>query len=143
MDLRNTSYINKNASDFDVFFNIFYEKNTGYAMGALLHEHLVITAKIIEADKTNNAQAEHDLMAQGTVNADKLATVLNHINPLWALEMVKQMLHEHLRLTQIEISSYVHRQYGQSIQVFDQIEKQSQVMARMFAEGLINQFKLV
>ena len=138
-----TKRVMKNAMDFITFFLPYYGNEASFAAGNLLREHLEIAAKIIDAGKANNVQAGNDLMVKWTANANNLAIVFSRMFSSWAYDTIKNMLNEHIRLTQIEITSYIQRQYDQFIQTFDEIDKQAMIMAHFSADGMIRQFKII
>lgn len=77
---------------------------------------------------------------QWYANADQIAYFLGEINPYWSSQEWKKMLYEHLELTKKEVASLLSRNYAESINIFDTIEKQALMMADMMREGMKSQF---
>ncbi len=75
-------------------------------------------------------------------NADQIADFLAGINPFWADEEWKTLLHEHLRMTMDEAVARLSGEYTKDIVIFDIIEEQALDMADAMSSGIIKQFHI-
>jgi len=119
----------------------FYGDAAGEQLSALLRDHILIAAEILQAAKNGDATALEDATARWYENADDIAEFLNAANPEnWPLEEMKIMMREHLDLTLKEAVAYLNGDYAASIAFYDQVHIQALEMADMLSEGIIRQF---
>lgn len=130
----------KNPIEMGDLFSHYYSDRTVRRIEDLFTTHLKMGGDIaIFARDGNMAQVE-TLTRQWYENADEIARFFASINPHYSEQEVRKMMYEHLRLTLLEVSSYLQGQYEQSIQTFDNIQGEAQEMADYFTKGLIAQF---
>ena len=87
----------------------FYGDAAGDQLTALLRDHILIAAEIIQDAKAGDTTAMNDAIARWYANADDIAVFLHNANPEnWSLEDMKAMMHEHLDLTLQEAVAYLH-----------------------------------
>ncbi len=108
--------------------------------GDLIEEQLIIAAELVETAKNGNETALEEVNSRWFKNADEIASFENKTIPMLALEMRKAMWHEHLNLTKNETQQLLVKDFNASIDTFDRIEEQSNMMADSLAEGIIQQF---
>ena len=119
----------------------FYGEEAGNQLTALLTDHILIAAEILQAAKTGDTAALTDARERWYANADDIAEFLNAANPEnWPLEEMSAMMREHLDLTLQEAVTYLNGDYAGSIAAYDQIHNQALEMADMLSEGIIRQF---
>lgn len=119
----------------------FYGEQAGNQLTALLTDHILIAAEILQAAKTGDTAALTDARERWYANADDIAEFLNAANPEnWPLEEMRAMMREHLDLTLQEAVTYLNGDYGGSIAAYDQIHNQALEMADMLSQGIIRQF---
>jgi hypothetical protein len=119
----------------------FYGEKAGNQLTALLTDHILIAAEILQAAKNNDTVALNDAIERWYANADDIAEFLNSLNPEnWPLEEMRAMMREHLDLTLQEAVSYLNGDYAGSIDFYDQVHIQALEMADMLSEGIIRQF---
>lgn len=119
----------------------FYGEEAGNQLTALLTDHILIAAEIIQAAKAGDTDTLDDAIARWYTNADAIAAFLNAANPEnWPLEEMQAMMREHLNLTLQEAVAYLNGDYAASITAYDQIHVQALEMADMLSEGIIRQF---
>ena len=119
----------------------FYGEAAGDQLTALLTDHILIAAEILQAAKNGDAAALEDASERSYANADDIAAFLNAANPdHWPLEEMSMMMREHLDLTLEEAVAYLNGDYEASIAAYDQVHLQALDMADMLSEGLIRQF---
>jgi len=119
----------------------FYGEEAGNQLTALLTDHILIAAEILQAAKSEDTAALNDAITRWYANADDIAEFLNAANPEnWPLEEMKAMMREHLDLTLQEAVAYLQGDYAASITAYDQIHSQALDMADMLSAGIIRQF---
>jgi hypothetical protein len=119
----------------------FYGEEAGEQLTALLTEHILIAAEILQAAKSGDTAALEDAVERWYVNADDIAEFLNTANPKnWPLEEMKTMMREHLDLTLEEAVAYLEGNYEASVASYDEVLLQALEMADMLSSGIIQQF---
>jgi hypothetical protein len=131
----------QNQDDIGDAIKPFYGDAAGEQLSALLRDHILIAAEILQAAKNNDTTALNDAITRWYANADDIAVFLNSANPEnWPLDEMKAMMREHLDLTLQEAVAYLHGDYPASIAAYDQIHLQALDMADMLSTGIIKQF---
>jgi hypothetical protein len=119
----------------------FYGEQAGEQLTALLTDHILIAAEILQAAKTGDTAAMENAIDRWYANADDIAEFLHAANPKhWPLEEMKHMMREHLDLTLEEAVAYLNGDYEGSIAAYDLIHLQALEMADMLSTGIIKQF---
>jgi hypothetical protein len=119
----------------------FYGEEAGEQLTALLTDHILIAAEILQAAKSGDTAALEDAVERWYANGDDIAVFLNSANPKhWPLEEMKAMMREHLDLTLKEAVAYLEGDYDASIAAYDAVHLQALAMADMLSEGIIKQF---
>jgi hypothetical protein len=119
----------------------FYGEAAGAQLTALLTDHIVIAAEILQAAKAGDTAAFDDALVRWYENADDIAEFLNAANPKnWPLEEMREMMREHLDLTLQEAGAYLGGDFAASIAAYDQVHLQALEMADMLSNGIIRQF---
>jgi hypothetical protein len=119
----------------------FYGEEAGEQLTALLTDHILIAAEILQAAKSGDTAALEDAVERWYANADDIAVFLNAANPKhWPLEEMKAMMREHLDLTLQEAVAYLEGDYEASIAAYDEVHLQALEMADMLSMGIIKQF---
>jgi hypothetical protein len=131
----------QNQDDIGDAIKPFYGDAAGEQLSALLRDHILIAAEILQAAKNDDTTALNDAIARWYANADDIAVFLNSANPKnWPLNEMKAMMREHLDLTLQEAVAYLHGDHAASIAAYDQIHLQALSMADMLSEGILKQF---
>ncbi|HJQ13854.1 MAG TPA: hypothetical protein VJ830_03820 [Anaerolineales bacterium] len=119
----------------------FYGEEAGEQLTALLTDHILIAAEILQAAKAGDSAAQEDAIDRWYANADDIAKFLNAANPKnWPHREMRAMMREHLDLTLEEAVAYLNGDYEASIAAYDMIHLQALEMADMLSEGIIKQF---
>jgi hypothetical protein len=136
-----TDRLLQNQADIGNAIKPFYGDAAGNQLTALLREHILIAAEILQAAKNNDTAALNNAIARWYDNADDIAEFLNAANPEnWPLEEMKVMMREHLDLTLQEAVAYLGEDYAASIAAYDLVHNQALDMADMLSDGIIKQF---
>jgi hypothetical protein len=119
----------------------FYGDAAGDQLTALLRDHILIAAEIIQDAKAGDTVGMNDAIERWYANADDIALFLHNANPdNWSLEDMKMMMHEHLDLTLQEAVAYLHGDYPASVTAYEQVHIEILSMADMLSDGIIRQF---
>jgi hypothetical protein len=131
----------QNQTDIGNAIMPFYGEAAGEALTQLLREHILIAADIIAAAKAGDGAAVAEAQSRWTANADEIAAFLAAANPrAWDLDEMKDMLHEHLRLTTDEALARLHGDWEADVAAYDEIHLQALHMADMLSSGIVEQF---
>jgi hypothetical protein len=131
----------QNQTDIGDAIKPFYGEDAGNQLTALLRDHILIAAEILQAAKNGDTAAQNDAIDRWYANADAIAEFLHAANPeQWPLEEMRMMMHEHLDLTLQEAVAYLQGDHTASVGAYDQIHVQILEMADMLSDGIIRQF---
>jgi hypothetical protein len=131
----------QNQDDIGDAIKPFYGDAAGEQLTALLRDHILIAAEILQAAKADDTTALNDAIERWYANADDIAEFLNAANPKnWPLKEMKAMMREHLDLTLEEAVAYLDGNHTASVAAYDQVHLQALEMADMLSEGIIKQF---
>jgi len=131
----------QNQDDIGDAIRPFYGDAAGEQLSALLRDHILIAAEILQAAKSNDQATLDDAIARWYANADDIALFLNSANPKhWPLDEMKAMMREHLDLTLQEAVAYLQGDHAASIAAYDRIHLQALDMADMLSNGIVRQF---
>ena len=131
----------QNQTDIGDAIKPFYGEAGGEELTRLLREHILIAADLVLAAKAGDQAGVADAQARWTANADEIAGFLASANPrFWKLDEMKEMLHEHLRLTTNEALARLQGDWAADVAVYDQIHLQALEMADMLSIGIVKQF---
>ncbi len=119
----------------------FYGDAGGDHLTALLNDHILIAAALIDAAKAGDSAAFADANARWYANADEIATFLSSANPEnWPLDEMKAMMRTHLNLTLKEAAARLNGDYAADIAAYDEVHVEILKMADMLSNGIIDQF---
>jgi hypothetical protein len=131
----------QNQADIGNAIKPFYGEEAGNQLTALLRDHILIAAEILQSAKVGDTPAQNDAIERWYANADAIAEFLHAANPeQWPLDEMKMMMHEHLDLTLQEAVTYLQGDHTASVVAYDQIHLQILGMADMLSDGIIRQF---
>jgi hypothetical protein len=131
----------QNQDDIGDAIKPFYGRRAGNELTRLLREHILIAADLVLAAKAGDQATVADAQARWSANADEIAAFLAAANPRhWPLDEMKEMLHEHLRLTTDEAVARLQGDWDRDVATYDEIHVQALGMADMLSTGIIEQF---
>ncbi len=130
----------QNPMDFEMALIPLYGRDIAAEFSDLLTNHLVIASELVKAAKAGDSNSVRNFEQQWYTNADEIAKFLAVVNPYWDEATWREMLYQHLSLTEQEAVNMLQGNYRRSIQLFDEIEKQALEMADFMATGIILQF---
>ena len=131
----------QNQTDIGNAIKPFYGDAAGTKLTALLRDHILIAAELIDAAKAGDKAKQDDATKRWFANADDIATFLNGANPKsWPLADAKKMMHDHLNLTTEEVVAHLKQDWAGSIASYDKVHLQILHMADMLSSGIETQF---
>jgi hypothetical protein len=140
-DLTNvTQRLLRNPVDFANEMQPFYGKQTAMQFESLFTEHLLIAAQLVNAAKAGNTAEVNIQRKKWYANADEIARFLGEINPFWNVCVWRDLLFDHLQMTENEAVFMLNGQYERSIEVYDSIQAEALQMADVMTRGVIQQF---
>lgn len=137
-----TARLLQNPSDFAKVLEKFYGECKAKEFKRLLTEHLLIAAALVNALKARNIIEVEKQRKKWYDNAVEIAEFLACINPFWSKRQWKELLFDHLRMTEDEAVFTLRGEYKKSIKIFDEIEAQALKMADVMTQGILRQFKI-
>jgi hypothetical protein len=130
-----------NQTDIGNAIKPFYGAAAGNRLTALLKQHIVEAAAIVEDAKAGNAQKLKSDTKAWYANADAIARFLSTANPTsWPYAAVDRMMHEHLQLTTREAVDHLKGRYAADIRDYDAVHREILMMADALSNGILTQF---
>ncbi|MFA5561982.1 MAG: acetylglutamate kinase [Eubacteriales bacterium] len=137
-----TERLLRNPTDFGKELQQFYGAGVGRTLALMVRDHLVLASELLKAILAGDEAQAAEMKRKWYDNAEEISAFMNRINPNWNLSDWKFMWQEHLRMVEAEAEQILQQDHAASIDTFDTMEKQTQHMAELMAEGLIRQFRL-
>ena len=135
-----TNRLLRNPKDFEAALKPFYGENIAARFAELFTNHLTIAGELVKAAKANDSAAAADAEKRWYANADQIAAFLGSINLYWSALEWQRMLYNHLAMTKAEAVDILTQKYAESIDVFENIEREALAMADMMTQGIVRQF---
>lgn len=117
-----------------------YGEQTAMRFEELFTEHLLIAAQLVNAAKAGDTAGAEKQRKEWYANANAIAHFLAAINPFWSECVWRDLLFDHLRMTEDEAVQILTGQYERSIEEFDDIQAEALEMADVMTCGIIRQF---
>lgn len=137
-----TQRLLQNPVDFARVLQPLYGKQTAMQFKKLLTDHLLIAAQLVNAAKAGNTEEADKQRKLWYTNAEEIAKFLASINPFWKEYVWRELLFDHLRMTEDEAVFLLGGQYEKSIKVYDAIQAEAIEMADVMTNGIIRQFNV-
>ena len=119
----------------------FYGQAAGDELEALLTEHILLAAQIIDACKAGQTATAEQAIEDWYANAHEIAVLLNRLNPRnWPTAAVEAALVQHLDLTLDEAVARLQARYEDDIAAYDAVHVQILGLADVLSTGIIRQF---
>jgi hypothetical protein len=136
-----TQRLLQNQVDIGNAIKPYYGATAGDQLTALLKDHILISADVVAAAKANDQAKLADANRRWSANADQIADFLSKANPKnWPAAEMRQMMHDHLKLTTDEAVARLHGDWAGDVKAYDAVHQQILSMADMLSAGIINQF---
>lgn len=130
----------RNAPEMGNALKPFYGEQIGDQYSALIKEHLVIAADLVNAAKVGDTQKFEEIDKKWYANADEIAIFLSSINPYISQKDMREMMYKHLDLFKVETVALLQKDYQAAIDTFDEIELQALHMADTISIAISKQF---
>lgn len=119
----------------------FYGEAAGNQLTALLKDHILIAAELIDAAKAGDTDAFNDAHERWYSNANDIADFLSAANrKQWPRHEMRMMMKSHLDLTLEEAAARLNGDYAGDIAAYEKVHADILHMADMLSEGIIHQF---
>lgn len=130
----------KNQDDIGNAVKTYYGDDAGKKLSELLRVHITTAADLLKAAKSDNNAAFDDANKKWTANADEISDFLSKANPNWALEDMKMMMRDHLKLTTNEAVARKKKDYDADVKAYEQVHDEILKMSDMLTDGIVKQF---
>ena len=119
----------------------YYGDAAGEALSALLRDHILIAADILDAAKIGDSAGVEEANARWHKNADEIADFLSAANPKnWPQSEMREMMAEHLEWTLAEAVARLNADWDADVAAYERIHRDILRMADMLSIGIIKQF---
>ena len=129
-----------NQRDIGNAFKPYYGQDAGDKIAELLREHILITAKIVDAAKRGNQSEFETNDTEWHRNADDMARLLSNMNSNWAYKELRGLFYKHLQFITDEVTARIKKDWDADIIAYDIGETHMVVVADILADGIIKQF---
>jgi hypothetical protein len=130
-----------NQDDIGDAIKPYYGEEAGKALSALLRDHILIAADILNTAKSGDSAGVEEANARWHDNADEIADFLAAANPKnWPQEEMREMMAEHLEWTLAEAVARLNADWDGDVAAYDRIHRDILHMADMLSIGIIKQF---
>lgn len=106
----------------------------------LFEEHLLLAAQLVDATIAGDTALVNRIRIEWFRNADEIAHLMHELFPSESEASWRDMMHEHLRITEEEAALRIEKRYEDNVAIYDIIEAQALEMADMVACGIIKEF---
>lgn len=138
-----TERLLQNPVDLARVLKPFYGGQTTMQFKKLFTDHLLIAAQLVNAAKAGDTAEVDKQRKRWYANAEDIARFLSAINPFWSKCEWRNLLFDHLRMTEDEAVFILTGQYEKGIKKYDEIQASAFKMADVMTCGLIRQFCIV
>ena len=130
-----------NQADIGKAVAAFYGDAAGDKLTALLKDHILGAAALIEAAKSGDKAKTDAAAAKWYSNADEIAVFLSNANPKsWPAADMKTGMKMHLDLTLAEATAQLQGKYADGIAEYDKIHTHILGLADLLSSGIEKQF---
>lgn len=135
-----TQRLLQNPVDFARELQPLYGKQIAMQFQQLFTSHLMIAGQLVNAAKEGKTAEVARQRRMWYENAEEIARFLATINPCWSICAWRDLLFDHLRMTEHEAMLTLTGEYEKSIKEFDDIQAEALEMADVMTCGIIRQF---
>jgi hypothetical protein len=130
-----------NQDDIGDAIKPFYGEEAGEALSALLRDHILIAADILNAAKAGDSAGVEEANARWHDNANEIADFLAAANPNQrSQDEMREMMAVHLEWTLNEAVARLNADWDADVAAYDRIHRDILHMADMLSIGIIKQF---
>ncbi|MGB2867855.1 MAG: glycosyltransferase [Bacteroidota bacterium] len=137
-----TNRLLQNQTDIGNAIKPLYGDAAGNKLTALLRDHILIAAELIDAVKSGDTTRSNSSGTRWNSNADEIAEFLSGANPKnWPPAEMKSMMRSHLSATTTEVVARLKKDWEGDVRAYDEVHKQILHMSDMLSSGIISQFQ--
>ncbi len=130
----------RNQDDTGDIIKTYYGQEAGNKLALLLRDHIMIASDVVQAAKTDNNPELVKAQIKWSANTDDISAFLGSINPYWAGNDMKVMLHKHLEYVAGEIFSRVKKDWVSDINAYDKGHRHMLMLSDILTDGIVKQF---
>jgi hypothetical protein len=130
----------KNQDDIGNAIKTYYGDEAGKKLTALLREHIMIAANVVNAAKSGDKEALDKAQKEWYANADSIAAFLSTANPNWTKAALTDLLYTHLKITTDEVVARLHKDWNADIAAYDKGHAHMMMFADALTQGIAKQF---
>ena len=130
----------RNQQDMAETIAPYYGNETAREYGDLIKNHLLLTIQLAAAVKEQNQTALQNAGNKWYQSADEIAKFETNLSANLTQRDRKALWYENLNLTKNETMQLFNKDYNSSIDTFDRIEEQANMIADSFTNGIILRF---
>jgi hypothetical protein len=135
-----TGRLLQNQTDIGNAIAPFYGADAGAALTALLREHILTAAEIVNAAKAGDQAAVADASARWYANADAIARFLADANPHFRFRTIDDLMRSHLDQTLAEATARLTGDWAGDVAAYEVIHVHILHMADFLSDGIVKQF---
>jgi len=136
-----TDRLLQNQVDLGNVIRTFYGDRAGDDVTALLTQHIVLAAQIIDSAKAGDTVAQQEAIDAWYDNADQIAAYLHRLNPQnWPVKTLRSLLTRHLDLTLTEAVDRLQGRYAADVADYEPVHAEILTLADALSAGIIAQF---
>jgi hypothetical protein len=136
-----TQRLLQNQTDIGNAIAPFYGNAAGAKLTALLKDHILGAAALIDAAKSGDKAKTDAAAAKWYANGDSIAVFLSTANPTrWPLAEMRAGMKMHLDLTLAEATDRLQGHYAADVQDYDKIHAHILGLADLLSSGIIQEF---
>ncbi len=130
----------RNQNEIADEFGFYYGKNASWKLSVLLKEHIDIQSDVVKFAKEKDAASYNGAVKKWQNNANAIAGFLSGLNPNLNRQEIIDVLSSHLLAIQDEINAQMSSDRKKEKIAFSQLNKNAELVAEKFSEGIIKQF---
>jgi hypothetical protein len=136
-----TDRLLQNQVDLGNVIRTYYGNRAGDDVTALLRQHILLAAQIIDAAKAGDTATQQQALDAWYANANQIATYLHRLNPQnWSIGSLKSLLARHLDLTLEEAVDRLSGRYSEDVADYEPVHAEILQIADTISNGIIAQF---
>jgi hypothetical protein len=130
-----------NQVDIGNLIKPFYGDGAGNKLSALLKDHILIAAEVVDAAKAGDRDKQNEASKRWYANSNDIAVFLDFLNPKnWPYAEMKPMMYQHLDTTTEEVTARLNQDWTGDVASYDKLHLEILKMADMLSSGIVKQF---
>jgi hypothetical protein len=130
----------RNQDDIGNAVKPFYGEKAGNKVAALLRDHILIAADLVQAAKAGDPARQEQANVRWYRNADELAAFLSSANPNWPRKALEVALRGHLQMVTDQVVATLHHDTAAAIAAYDRGAEHMLGVADVLSAGIVKQF---